>query len=1016
MRTSEEIYHRIRWDPRFDPSRFVFGVGQRNADPKRVALPAFTPGGDIPWHRVLFVEADGELVWDRATGLDRVDTSEAGRARDPRRLRPPFFTARTPHAWDPAAGWRPATGRGRSGIPAPRVLTWNTLWDRYDSDRLDTARRRPLLLAALKEADADVIALQEVEPALVSMLLAAPWVRAGYTLGADPYGPDVDDSGLLLLSRLPVREAARHELGPHKSVAAIAVDTATGVLVVAATHLTSDHSGDGAARRRAELARIAEGLAGVDGDVILLGDFNDGTDTPASALGLRDAWTEAHGPDQTPTFDPDANPLAALSSLSGRASRLDRILLRGRPRVISAALRGDTPTPEGLYISDHYGVEAILDVTGDEPSKRSGRVLAAAGEKSRGVLAAAGEARGGELAATREAPDGVLDATREAPGGVLDVPPTARTAVAWIPPQELWPPIQAVRRAHDPQIDRWPPHVNLLFGFVPESEFEAAASLVAAAAAEVAPFAARLEGVRTFRHRDHSTAWLDPAAGDPAPWARLRRALERRFPRCEGRPEGFTPHLTLGRTDDPIRLAGMTAQVGELVLLSRRADEPMRPRARVTLGTGEIHWIADPATGGKEPRDDSADRVTGGKEQRDDSPDRVARRLAEALRPGVVSVAGSRRMGCELPGADLDLVAALPDETDMAEVEARMRAGLPGKPDITQVEAQVQTVLPGETDMAEVEARVRAALPGLDRMRRVIGARVPGLRFRTGELEVDLTVVPTGSLPPEQAPARRAELGEAAAIALSAVSDADAIRAAVGGHHARFALLARRVKAWARARGLDSAPFGGLPGLAWAVMAAHTVRESGDLPADDLLSRFFSTWAAWNWQDPVALSPATPQPAPIAVMTPSAPVRNCARQVTPGGLDLLTQELYQAWELVESGRSADLLAPPPLHRRHAAWAVLSVRSDRPEELDATLGRVRGRMLDLLAALEEAGMRDVHAWPRPFETGPRSTRYAVGLGRTPPQAARLGEITRRWVRGLPGVTVERAECGAVPTLT
>ncbi|MEW1843177.1 poly(A) polymerase [Nonomuraea angiospora] len=1055
MRTSEEIYHRIRWDPRFDPSRFVFGVGQRNAGPKRVALPAFTPGGDIPWHRVLFVEADGELVWDRATGLDRVDTSEAGRARDPRRLRPPFFTARTPHAWDPAAGWRPATGRGRSGIPAPRVLTWNTLWDRYDSDRLDTARRRPLLLAALKEADADVIALQEVEPALVSMLLAAPWVRAGYTLGADPYGPDVDDSGLLLLSRLPVREAARHELGPHKSVAAIAVDTATGVLVVAATHLTSDHSGDGAARRRAELARIAEGLAGVDGDVILLGDFNDGTDTLASALGLRDAWTEAHGPDQTPTFDPDANPLAALSSLSGRASRLDRILLRGRPRVISAALRGDTPTPEGLYISDHYGVEAVLDVTDDEPGQRPDGVLAAAGEESRGVLDAAREAPGGVLDATREAPGGVLDATREAPGGVLDatreapggvldVPPTARTAVAWIPPQELWPPIQAVRRAHDPQIDRWPPHVNLLFGFVPESEFEAAASLVAAAAAEVAPFAARLEGVRTFRHRDHSTAWLDPAAGDPAPWARLRRALERRFPRCEGRPEGFTPHLTLGRTDDPIRLAGMTAQVGELVLLSRHADEPMRPRARVTLGTGEIHWIADPATGGKEPRDDSPDRVTGGREQRDTSAgqvtsgseqrdtsadqvtsgreqretsaDRVARRLAEALRPGVVSVAGSRRMGCELPGADLDLVAALPNETDMAEVEARIRAGLPGKPDITQVEAQVQTVLPGETDMAEVEARVRAALPRLDRMRRVIGARVPGLRFRTGELEVDLTVVPTGSLPPEQAPARRAELGEAAAIALSAVSDADAIRAAVGRHHASFALLARRVKAWARARGLDSAPFGGLPGLAWAVMAAHTVRESGDLPADDLLSRFFSTWAAWNWRDPVALGPATPQPAPIAVMTPSAPVRNCARQVTPGGLDLLTQELYQAWELVESGCSADLLAPPPLHRRHAAWAVLSVRSDRPEEFDATLGRVRGRMLDLLAALEEAGMRDVHAWPRPFETGPRSTRYAVGLGRTPPQAARLGEITRRWVRGLPGVTVERAECGAVPTLT
>ncbi|MFB4278556.1 RNA repair domain-containing protein [Nonomuraea sp. MTCD27] len=761
MRTSEEVYHRIRWDPRFDPSRFVLGVGQRNADPERVALPAFTPGGDIPWHRVLFVEADGELVWDRATGLDRVDTCEAGRAREARRLLAPFFTAATPHVWDPAGGWRPAAARARPGPAAARVLTWNTLWDRYDSDRIDTARRRPLLLAALEESDADVLALQEVEPALLAMLLATPWVRAGYTVGTDPYGPDVDDSGLLLLSRLPVREAARHELGPHKSVAAVVVETATGPLTVAVTHLTSDHSADGAGRRRAELARIAEGLAGVDGDLVLLGDFNDGTDTPATALGLRDAWTEAYGADETPTFDPAANPLAALSSRSGRAARLDRILLRGRPRVVSAALRGDTPTPEGLYVSDHYAVEAVLDVTGDD-----------------------------------------------------DREPATATQPA-----------------------------------------------------------------------------TQPAA---RPAAQPVRAPDR------------TPDRTASTAD-------------------------------------------------------------------------VTRRLARALEPGIVYVAGSRRMGCELPDADLDLVAALP----------------------------------GGTDPAEVEARVRKALPGVARLRQVIGARVPGLRFRTAGLDVDLTVVPAGSVPPGQAVARRAELGQAAAIAMSAVSDADAVRAAVGRHHARFARLARQVKTWARARGLDSAPFGGLPGLAWTVMAAHTVREGGDLPAGDLPGLFFGTWAAWDWRDPIALGPAAPEPAPIAVLTPSSPVRNCARQVTPGVLDLLTQELYRAWELTEHGRSAELPDPPPLHRRHAAWAVLTVRSDRPEELDAALGRVRGRMLELLAALEE--VPDVHAWPHPFDGGPGRARYAIGLGRTPPPAARLGEIAGRWVRGMPGVTVERAECGAVPVL-
>ncbi|EFL13474.1 RNA repair domain-containing protein, partial [Streptomyces sp. C] len=278
MRTSEQLYHQVRWDPRFDPARFTLGLLQRGAAPKRIPLPSFVPGGDIPWHRVLFVEADGELVWDRATGVDRIDVTLAGRVREQRLLGAPFFTARTPHAWDPAAGgWRPVQAGPAAHPPASvRLLTWNTLWDRYDAPRIATARRRPMLLADLAVADADVIALQEVEPALLALLLAEPWVRDGYTLGTDPRGTDVADNGLLVLSRLPVREAGMHELRPHKAVTAVTVDTAGGPLVVAATHLTSDHTEDGAARRERELARLAEGLAGIGAGVALLGDFNDG--------------------------------------------------------------------------------------------------------------------------------------------------------------------------------------------------------------------------------------------------------------------------------------------------------------------------------------------------------------------------------------------------------------------------------------------------------------------------------------------------------------------------------------------------------------------------------------------------------------------------------------------------------------------------------------------------------------------------------------------------------------------
>lgn len=95
--------------------------------------------------------------------------------------------------------------------------------------------------------------------------------------------------------------------------------------------------------------------------------------------------------------------------------------------------------------------------------------------------------------------------------------------------------------------------------------------------------------------------------------------------------------------------------------------------------------------------------------------------------------------------------------------------------------------------------------------------------------------------------------------------------------------------------------------------------------------------------------------------------------------------------------------------RHAAWAIVSVRQGADE------GRLRGRLLALLAALAKAGSPDAHAWPRPCGSDPSHVQYAIGLGRTPPDGTRLGEIGAELLRGIPEAGLRRADRAEAPDL-
>jgi 2'-5' RNA ligase len=185
---------------------------------------------------------------------------------------------------------------------------------------------------------------------------------------------------------------------------------------------------------------------------------------------------------------------------------------------------------------------------------------------------------------------------------------THTTAVVLIPPKDLWEPIQRIRRVHDRQINRWMPHVTLLYPFRPRSGFAEAFGKVEAACARVGPFTCTLAGFRCFEHAASYTMWLapEPAEGPAA----LQQELVGEFPDCDETSRfegGFTPHLSVGQVRERTELERLlgdleagweplefTVREVAMIWRGRETKDAFRAWRTAALGPGR-------APGGRDP-------------------------------------------------------------------------------------------------------------------------------------------------------------------------------------------------------------------------------------------------------------------------------------------------------------------------------------------------------------------------------------------------------------------------------
>lgn len=123
------------------------------------------------------------------------------------------------------------------------------------------------------------------------------------------------------------------------------------------------------------------------------------------------------------------------------------------------------------------------------------------------------------------------------------------SAVVIVPPEEKWLPIQEIRRQYDRQINRWMPHITLLYPFRPEEEYIRIEDLFSNVCSGIERFEITFKNFRYFPHsKQNYTFWLDPIPKQPI--IDLQAKILELVPECDDanrHKSGFSPHLSVGQ-------------------------------------------------------------------------------------------------------------------------------------------------------------------------------------------------------------------------------------------------------------------------------------------------------------------------------------------------------------------------------------------------------------------------------------------------------------------------------------
>ncbi|CAF0847328.1 unnamed protein product [Brachionus calyciflorus] len=501
---SEFIFQRIKWDDKIDKNQVVIGYLDRFLGVKDIKFNDFKGVHDdrdgVPLHRIRYFKINDKIVWDREQKLDLITgVGDISGFFDKINIKPeveieqeknfenqvniidgPILEFNS-NEWSPTEN----TIKKPSFLCGFKLLTYNIMSKSNFSrsiksrvslnkncglENLDKIDRMPYIVSLIEKNNLDFILLQECELYEEEKLKENKFIQKNYFISSLERENELQKhSNCVILSKLKPLFFKSVLLSDNSNKSAqickfeIRTNSLSKIehLLLINMHLSSNKVNNPLQKRETQMRNLKSylNLDDLKSDfTFICGDFNFSDSNTKENEILKELFMDFGFVDMVPncfTFDPSSNFSSTITSSHDEKRRLDRILLKSNNSNLSLSkslLVNTQPfkvTPsEPILLDDYLKIGFCLDKNEFEINENEMTSV-----EREGFYLNPSDHYGLECHFKFEKN---LDQSKL----------VHKSALAVIIPKDLSDEfIQPIRELYDPQVNRWPPHMNILYPF-----------------------------------------------------------------------------------------------------------------------------------------------------------------------------------------------------------------------------------------------------------------------------------------------------------------------------------------------------------------------------------------------------------------------------------------------------------------------------------------------------------------------------------------------------------------------